>query len=130
MRALFCLCLGVLASACFAPRPCTQALCPTSIDGVYRVDGWGHSVTVDKTVPPLPIVSDSEVSVLAGSAEFSNDRSVLHAAAGSSFRFEVSTASTRTAWVTVSTGAVTVTTSSSPARGLTPGVPFAFPAPR
>jgi hypothetical protein len=117
-----------VAAACASPAPCTQALCPSHLDGSYRVSGWDKSVVVAPGQPALPVVSDSSVEVLSGSVEFVNRRAVVRASEGASFRFEVSTASVRVPAVTVSSGAVTVSLSSGAAPSpLTPGVPYLLP---
>ncbi|MFI5350561.1 MAG: hypothetical protein ACHQ2Z_13525 [Elusimicrobiota bacterium] len=116
------------AAACASPGPCTQALCPRHLDGSYRVSGWTNPVTVTSGAPEIPIVSDSSVEVLSGRVEFVNRRAVVRAAEGSSFRFEVSTASVRVPAIIVAAGSVTVALSSTAAPSpLTPGVTYYLP---
>ena len=104
---------ALFSAACFAPRPCTQALCASRLDGSYRVIGWNRVVSAGGTAAPaIPIVSDSTVEVTDGSAEFTLGKSVVRASAGSSFHFEVSTASAHAASIFVTTGPVSVALSS------------------
>jgi hypothetical protein len=110
----------VLCAACAAPRPCTQALCPLHQDGSYRVNGWNKTVTVAPGQPPIPIVSDSTVEVLDGRVEFVNDRAVVRAAAGASFRFTISTGPVHVPSIAVAAGEVSVALSSTSAPSLVP----------
>jgi hypothetical protein len=120
---------AVLSAACAAPLPCTQALCPSHQDGSYRVTGWNKTVTVAPGQPAIPIVSDSSVEVLDGRAEFVNRSAFVRAAAGSSFRFSVSSDSAHVASIVVSSGEVTVALSSTSAStALAPGAAYALPA--
>jgi len=131
MRRLLLAAVVLSSAACFAPRPCTQALCPLSADGTYRVTGWNRTVAVGPGAPAVPIVSDSEVEVTDGSAAFVNGKTVVRAAAGASFRFEVSTASTHASSLLVSSGTVTVAFSSAAAPAtVPPGVPYFLPLAR
>ena len=120
---------AALLAACAAPRPCTQALCPGRRDGSYRVSGWNETVTVAPGQPAIPVVSDSSVEVLDGSVEFVNDGAVVRAAAGSAFRFSVSSDSAHVPSVAVSSGEVTVAASSTSAPSpLAPGAARALRA--
>jgi hypothetical protein len=128
MRRLLLAAAALSSAACFAPRPCTQALCPSRLDGTYRVTGWNRTVTAGPGSPALPIVSDSEVEVAEGSVEFANGRSIVRAAAGSAFRFEISTAPAHAASLLVSSGTVTVVLSSGAAPTPVPaGVSYVLP---
>lgn len=122
MRALL-LAVAFLA-ACAAPRPCTQALCPGKVGGEYRVSGWGKSVTVSAGAPPIPIVSDSEVTVSGGPAEFVNRRTVVRAEPGATFTFLVSSDSVHAASLVVSSGSVSVSVASAAPVALAAGAPF------
>lgn len=129
MRRLLLAAIVLSSAACFAPRPCTQALCPVSVDGTYRVTGWNRTVAVGPGTPALPIVSDSDVAVTDGSAAFVNGKTFVRASAGAAFRFEVSTASTHASSLLVSSGTVTVALSSAAApAAVPPGVPYVLPA--
>lgn len=116
--------LSLLPAACFAPLPCTQALCPSKVEGTYRVSGWARAVESGPETPQVPIVSDSEVQVLSGRVEFVNDRSVIAAKEGTAFRFTVSTGSVRAPIVEVSNGALSVSVDSAPATVVLPGAPY------
>ena len=130
MRRLIAPAVLLAAVACAGPRPCTQTLCPARVEGAYRIVGWNRSVTVDSTVPALPIVADSSVEILNGEAEFTNDRAVLRASAGAMFRFDVSSSTPRISSVLVSSGVVTVEVSSAPPSTLTPGIPYLLASPK
>lgn len=119
--------LAVLSAACFAPLPCTQALCPDKVEGEYRVIGWNRSVDNGPDTPQVPVVSDATVKVLSGKVRFLNRTTAVTATEGASFRFEVSTASGHAPLVTVDAGTVTVSVSSGPETALPAGVPYALP---
>lgn len=115
--------------ACAAPRPCTQALCPSRVDGEYRVIGWNRAVTAGADGPAVPVVSDSDVEVLRGTVEFVNRRAVVRAEAGAAFRFAVSTSAPHAASIYVSTGSVSVALSSAaPSAAVPPGATYPLPA--
>ena len=128
MRRLL-LAAAVLAAACAGPRPCTQALCPsTKLEGTYRVRGWNNSVTVNSGVPAIPIVSDSTVEILSGRVKFVNDQAAVYASAGSTFRFEVSSGPVAVPSILVSSGEVSVALSSTVAPSpVAPGTPYPLP---
>jgi hypothetical protein len=129
MRRLLLAAAALSSAACFAPRPCTQALCPSKLEGSYRVTGWNRVVSSGSGAPSIPIVSDSSVDVTDGTVEFTNGKSVIKASAGSSFRFEVSTASAHAASLFVTAGSVTVALSSAAVAAPVPtGVPYLLPA--
>jgi hypothetical protein len=129
MRRLLLAAAVLAASACASPAPCTQALCPSRVDGSYRVGGWDKTVTVAPGQPALPVVSDSSVEVLDGSVEFVNRKAVVRASAGSSFRFTVSTGSisAAVAAIAVSSGDVTVALSSGAPAAIPPGAVYKLP---
>jgi hypothetical protein len=128
MRRLLLAAAALSSAACFAPRPCTQALCPSRLDGAYRVTGWNRTVTSGPGSPEIPIVSDSVVDVTDGSVEFTNGKSVVRASAGASFRFLVSTESVHAASLIVSSGSVSVALSSGAASApVAPGSAFVLP---
>lgn len=130
MRRLLLAAAVLSAAACASPAPCTQALCPSRVEGSYRVGGWDKTVTVEPGQPALPIVSDSSVDVLDGRVEFVNRKAVVRAAAGSSFRFSVSTGSisAAVASIAVSSGEVSVALSSGAAPSpVAPGSSYALP---
>lgn len=118
MRRLLLAALAALA-ACSAPRPCTRALCLTRLDGELEMKGMSGTVRVAPDVPKPPVVSDSEVTVLSGTAEFVNKKSFISAPAGSAFRFTTSTAPYATLVVTA--GSLEVRASSA-------AVPVSVPA--
>ncbi len=116
---------ALLSAACAAPLPCTQALCPSRRDGSYRVSGWDKTVVVAPGQPALPIVSDASVAVQDGPVEFVNRLSVVHAGAGASFHFSVSSDSAHVPSILVSSGEVSVAISStSAASPVPPGAPY------
>jgi len=116
--------LAVLSCACFAPLPCTQALCPSKVEGVYRVAGWTRSVDSGPDTPQVPVVSDSSVTVLSGKVEFVNRRAFIAASEGTAFRFEVSTDSKHVPVVEVVRGSLAVSVDSAPATVVLPGAPY------
>lgn len=129
MRRLL-LAAAALSAACASPAPCTQALCPSRVDGSYKITGWDKSLTVGPGQPAVPVVSDSTVEVLDGSVEFTNRKAVVRAAAGSSFRFTVSTGSVKNAIasIAVSSGDVSVALSSGAERSpVAPGSAYSLP---
>ena len=128
MRRLLPLVLLAFSAACFAPLPCTQALCPSKVEGTYRVAGWNRSVDSGPDTPQSPVVSDSSVSVLSGRVEFVNGDAVIAATEGAAFRFEVSTGSVRVPTIVVSSGSLTVSVSSGPLTTVTPGAPYPLPS--
>ncbi len=127
MRRLLPLVLLAFSAACFAPLPCTQALCPSKVEGTYRVSGWNRAVDSGPDTPQAPVVSDSSVSVLSGRVEFVNGSAVVAAPEGADFRFEVSTGSPRVPLLIVSSGSLTVSVSSGPWTTVPPGAPYPLP---
>jgi hypothetical protein len=130
MRRLLLAAAVLSAAACASPAPCTQALCPSRVDGSYKVTGWDKSLTVAPSQPALPVVTDSTVDVLDGSVEFTNRKAVVRAAAGSSFRFTVSTGSVKHAIpsIAVSSGDVSIALSSGAALApIPPGSVYLLP---
>ena len=130
MRRLLLAAAVLAASACASPAPCTQALCPSRVDGSYKVTGWDKSLTVAPSQPALPVVSDSTVDVLDGRVEFVNREATVRAEAGSSFRFSVSTGSIKNAVasIAVSSGSVSVSPSSGAALSpVSPGTTYPLP---
>jgi hypothetical protein len=113
--------LAAAAAACAVPEPCTRALCPTKVDGTYRVAAWKGNVTVATGEPALPVVPDSEISVTSGQVEFVNNAALIRASAGAVFHLEVSTAAKPVPELYVSSGAVVVAQA--------PGQPFETVAP-
>ena len=113
-----------LAAACAGPRPCTQALCPTSYAS-YRVTGWNRSVTVSSGTPAIPIVSDSAVDVIGGEAQFVNGKSVVTASAGTTFTYLVSSSAVSS--IVLSSGSMTVAIDSAPAASVPLGAATFLP---
>jgi hypothetical protein len=131
MRRLLAAVAVLCAAGCWAPRPCTQALCPLPSEGSYRVHGWNNSVAVNSTTPPLPIVSDATVDVVDGKVAFSNDKAVIVAAAGATFRFEVSSGPVAVASLIVNAGDVSVALSSAaPLSPIPVGSTYFLPVPK
>ncbi len=120
--------VAAMNAACFAPLPCSQALCPEKVAGSYRVNGWTRSVISGADTPQTPIVSDSSVKILEGSVDFKIRATTLRAASGTSFHFELSTGSLRTPEISVIDGMVTVITSSGPAVNVSSGLPYILPS--
>ena len=114
----------LLLSACAGPKPCTRTLCVERLDGAMELRGWSGSLRVTADTPKPPVPSDSEVTIVNGSADFVNGKSRISAAEGSVFRFVVSTTATS---IDVSAGSVTVSVSSAAPVALTPGAPYLLP---
>lgn len=117
----------VLLAACAGPKPCTRTLCVTRLDGTMDLAGWGGSVRATAESPKPPVVSDTAVTMVVGSAEFRNGKTTVAAAEGSAFRFSVSTRAV--ASIEVSSGSVFVTLSTGVPVTLAPGVPYFLPKP-
>ncbi len=114
----------LLLSACAGPKPCTRTLCVARLDGAMEMRGWSGTVRATTDTPKPPVPSDSEVTIINGSADFTNGKTKISAAEGSVFRFVVSTTATS---IDVSAGLVTVSVSSAAPMALTPGSPFLLP---
>ena len=114
----------LLLSACAGPKPCTRTLCVARLDGAMELRGWSGTVRASADTPKPPVPSDSEVTIVNGSADFINGKSKISAAEGSVFRFVVSTTATS---IDVSAGMVSVSVSSGPTEMITPGSPFLLP---
>jgi len=121
MRRLVPLLAAAAAASGAMPLPCTRALCPTKVDGSYRVSAWKGTVTVLPGQAPLPIVSDAQVDIMTGDVEFSNNNALIRASAGAVFHIEVSTGSKPVPELYVSSGTVAVAQK--------PGEPFEPVAP-
>lgn len=131
MRRLLLAAAVLSSAACFAPRPCTRALCPAGVDGAYRVSGWNSSVSVDRGAPAVPIVSDSEVQVTDGSVAFVNGTAVVRASAGAAFHFELAAPPSEPyPVIKVSSGSVTVSLSSGSVQTVAPGAAVFLPVAR
>ena len=130
MRRLLLAAAVLSAAACASPAPCTQALCPSRVNGSYRLVGWDKTVTVTPDQPAIPVVNETSVDVLDGSVEFVNRKAVVRAAAGSSFHFTVSTGSVKNAVasISVSSGDVSIALSSGAERSpIPPGTVYPLP---
>lgn len=127
MRRLLPLVPLAFAAACFAPLPCTQALCPSKVEGTYRLTGWNRSIDAGPDTPQPPVVSDTGVSIVSGRVEFVNREAVIAASEGTAFDFTVSTGSVRVPTLVVTSGSLTVSVSSGPLTTVTPGAPFPLP---
>jgi hypothetical protein len=119
---------ALLLAACAGPKPCTQTLCVTKLDGTMDLAGWNDSVRATSESPKPPVVSDTVVTMVYGTAEFRNGRTRVTAAEGSAFKFSVSTRAISA--IEVSSGSVTVAPSSGTAVILAPGVPYFLPKPQ
>ena len=117
----------VLLAACAGPKPCTRTLCVTRLDGTMDLAGWGGSVSATASSPKPPVVSDTTVTIVYGTAEFRNGKTLVAATEGSSFKFSVSTRAV--ASIEVSSGSVFVTLSTGVPVTLSPGVPYFLPKP-
>ena len=115
----------LLLAACAGPKPCTRTLCVAKLEGTMRLDGWDSSAIATAATPQPPVISDSAVTIIAGTAELRNGKTKVSAAEGTSFKFSVSTRAV--ASIEVSSGSVTV----QPARGAPvafgPGTTFSLP---
>jgi len=118
----------LLLAACAGPKPCTRTLCVYKLDGTMELSGWSGSIKQSASTPKAPVMADSVVTILDGSAEFLNGKTRVAAGAGSSFKFFVSTRAV--ASIEVSSGPVTVTPPSGAAVALTPGAPYPLPKPQ
>lgn len=117
-------------SACFAPRPCTMALCPSKVEGTYRVSGWTGSAAVSAGSPTVPVVPDSTVEVTDGSVEFVNGKTAVRAQAGAKFTFRIAQTKRHEPLLDVASGPVAVSASSQPAVAVPAGAPYALPIPK
>ncbi len=115
----------VLLAACAGPKPCTRTLCVTKLDGTLELTGWNASVRATAESPKPPVVSDTKVTIVYGSAEFVNGKTRVAAAEGAAFKFSVSTRAI--ASIEVSSGSVTVTLSTGTPVRLAPGAPYLLP---
>lgn len=111
-------------AACFAPRPCTLALCPSALDGTYRVTGWNRTVSAGGGAPAVPVVPNSDVEVTGGTVQFTNGKAVVRASQGASFHFELSTAPARAGRLSVSSGSLSVALSSGAPASVVPAGSF------
>lgn len=118
----------VLLSACAGPKPCTRTLCVARLDGAMELAGWSGSVRATTESPKPPVMSDTIVTMVYGTAEFVNGKTRIAATEGAVFNFSVSTRAV--ASIEVSSGAVFVTFSTGTPVSLAPGAPFFLPKPR
>jgi|CXWL01.1.fsa_nt_gi hypothetical protein len=114
----------LLLSACAGPKPCTRTLCVEKLDGTMELRGWNGTVRVSADTPKPPVPSDSEVTIVNGSADFINRNVKISAAEGSVFRFVVSTTATS---IDVSAGMVSISVSSAAPVMIQPGAPYDLP---
>ncbi len=117
----------VLLSACAGPKPCTRTLCVAKLDGMLELAGWNGSVYAATDTPKPPVVSNTMVTIVSGSAEFVNGKTRIAAAEGTSFQFTVSTRAISS--IEVSSGAVIVSLSTGAPITLAPGEPYSLPKP-
>lgn len=117
----------LLLAACAGPKPCTRTLCVDKLDGTLEQKGWNATIRETAESPKAPVVSDSTVTMIYGTAEFRNGKTKVVASEGASFKFSVSTRAVSS--IEVATGTVTVALSSAAPVALAPGVPYALPKP-
>ncbi|MBI4059853.1 MAG: hypothetical protein HY403_00330 [Elusimicrobia bacterium] len=117
----------VLLAACAGPKPCTRTLCVTKLDGTMELVGWNASVRATSESPKPPVVSETTVTMLAGSAEFINGRTRVTSGEGAVFKFSVSTRAIPS--IEVSSGSVTIALSTGTPVSLAPGTPYFLPRP-
>jgi len=117
----------LLLAACAGPKPCTRTLCVSKLEGTMELEGWGGTVTQSSETPKPPVMSDTVVTVLAGSAEFVNGKTKVTAAEGSSFKFSISTRAVSA--IEVSSGAVSATNKAGTRMWIEPGATFFLPKP-
>lgn len=117
----------VLLAACAGPKPCTRTLCVAKLDGTMELSGWNSTVRATSESPKPPVISDTTVTLVYGTAEFRNGKTLVAAGEGASFKFTVSTRAV--AAIEVSSGAVAVALSSGAPVTLAPGAPFFLPKP-
>ncbi len=117
----------IVLAACAGPQPCTRTLCVTKIDGTMELTGWSGSLRATAQSPKPPIISDSTVTMIYGTAELRNGKTRVTAAEGSSFKFYVSTRAVSS--IEVSSGSVMVALSTGAPVTLTPGAPYFLPKP-
>src|SRR5437879_10333338 len=117
----------LLLAACAGPKPCTRTLCVAKLDGTLQLSGWSGSVKETAESPKPPVMADSVVTMLDGTAEFVNGKTRVAAGEGSSFKFFVSTRAV--ASIEVSSGTVTVSVASGVPVALSPGAPYYLPKP-
>ena len=117
----------LLLAACAGPKPCTRTLCVAKLDGTMDLSGWGGSVRETSDSPKPPVMSDTTVTMVYGTAEFVNGKTKVKAEEGSSFKFSVLTRAI--AAIEVSSGSVTVSLSSGAPVSVAPGAPYFLPKP-
>lgn len=117
----------LLLAACAGPKPCTRTLCVTRLDGTLELAGWNGRVTAASDTPKPPVVSDTVVTMVSGTAEFRNGKTRIAAAEGAAFRFLVSTRAVSS--IEVSAGAVSVVPSTGAPAVLALGAPYFLPKP-
>ncbi|MEK7233998.1 MAG: hypothetical protein AAB268_09300 [Elusimicrobiota bacterium] len=117
----------VLLAACAGPMPCTRTLCVAKLNGTMDLAGWSGSVRATTESPKPPVISDTQVTMIYGTAEFINGKTRVTATEGSSFKFSVSTRAVPT--IDISSGAVTVTLSTGAPIALTSGSTYCLPMP-
>lgn len=119
---------AVLLSACFAPKPCTRALCVARLDGTMEVSAWNGVFRATADGPKPPVMSDAEVRMVYGKADFVNGTTRVTAEEGSVFAFSVSTGAVPS--IAVTTGTVSVWLSTVAPTAVPPGAPFLLPKAR
>ena len=117
-----------LLAACAGPKPCTRTLCVTKLNGTLELTGWSGSTLATAESPKPPVMSDTEVKMVYGTAEFTNGKTRVTAMEGSAFKFFVSTRAL--ASIEVSSGSVMVTLSTGTPVVLSPGAPYFLPKAR
>ena len=118
----------ILLVACAGPKPCTRTLCVSKLDGTMELSAWSGSVRASADTPKPPVVSDTKVTMVYGTAEFVNGTTRVTATEGSVFTFTVSTRAIPS--IEVSSGSVTVMLSTGAPSAVPPGAPYLLPKPR
>lgn len=108
-----------LFAACAGPKPCTRSLCVAKLDGAMELTGWNGKVLATADSPKPPVVSDTLVRMVSGTAELVIGRARVTAGEGASFSFTVSTRAVPS--IDVSSGPVSVSLSTGAPIALAPG---------
>jgi hypothetical protein len=118
----------LILAACAGPTPCTRTLCVTKLEGTMELSAWSGSVRASADTPKPPVVSDTKVTMVYGTAEFVNGKTRVTASEGSVFTFAISTRAIPS--IEVSSGSVTVMLSTGAPSAVAPGAPYFLPKPR
>ena len=89
--------------------------------------GWTGSVRATADSPKPPVMSDTVVTMIHGTAEMRNGKMKVTATEGSTFKFAVSTRAVSS--IEVLSGSVTISRSSGTIETLAPGTTYYLPKP-